>query len=280
MPEMNSSAPAVGAQAPARSLARAALAARRPRAGRDRPRFVLDLDRFLTFDALREHRETLTAFVADHTALAALTFVAVYAAAIALSVPGGAVLTIAGGFMFGSLLGTGLVVVAATLGATLVFLIAKTALGDPLRAKAGPFLKRMEAGFQEDALNYLLVLRLIPLFPFWIVNLVPAFLGVPLRTYVLGTFIGIIPGSFVFASVGAGLGSVLDSGQEFSPASVLTPQIVIALAPRLAGPPEGARERGRHTPPPKPAHAPPPPRAPGVPVKIRSPGASSNRPER
>jgi uncharacterized membrane protein YdjX (TVP38/TMEM64 family) len=190
---------------------------------------VLDLDRFVTFNALRQHREALTAFVADHTALAALTFVVVYAAAIALSVPGGAVLTIAGGFMFGSLLGTGLVVIAATLGATLVFLIAKTALGDPLRAKAGPFLKRMEAGFQEDALNYLLVLRLIPLFPFWIVNLVPAFLGVPLRTYVLGTFVGIIPGSFVFASVGAGLGSVLDSGQEFSPASVLTPQIVIAL---------------------------------------------------
>jgi uncharacterized membrane protein YdjX (TVP38/TMEM64 family) len=87
----------------------------------------------------------------------------------------------------------------------------------------------MEAGFQENAFNYLLVLRLIPLFPFWIVNLVPAFLGVKLRTYMLGTLIGIIPGSFVFASVGAGLGSVLDSGQEFSPSSVLTPQIVIAL---------------------------------------------------
>ncbi|HEX5796211.1 MAG TPA: TVP38/TMEM64 family protein [Geminicoccaceae bacterium] len=225
---MNSSAHAVGGQDQARfSLARLwPLAVLALAIGAV---FVLNLDRFLTFDALREHRETLTAFVADNTALAALCFVAVYAAAIALSVPGGAVLTIAGGFMFGSLLGTGLVVVAATLGATLVFLIAKTALGDPLRAKAGPFLKRMEAGFQDDALNYLLVLRLIPLFPFWIVNLVPAFLGVPLRTYVLGTFIGIIPGSFVFASVGAGLGSVLDSGQEFSPASVLTPQIVIAL---------------------------------------------------
>jgi len=190
--------------------------------------FALDLDRYLTFEALREHRQTLAAFVAANLILAALTFVVVYTIAIALSVPGGAVLTIAGGFMFGSILGTALVVVAATLGATLVFLIAKTALGDPLRAKAGPFLKRMEAGFQEDALNYL-VLRLIPLFPFWIVNLVPAFLGVPLRTYVLATLIGIIPGSFVFASVGAGLGSVLDSGQEFSPSSVLTPQIVIAL---------------------------------------------------
>jgi len=190
---------------------------------------ALDLDRYLTFEALREHREALTSFVAANRVLAALAFMVIYAAVIALSVPGGAVLTIAGGFLFGSILATVLVVIAATLGATLVFLIAKTALGDPLRARAGPFLQRMEAGFQEDALNYLLVLRLIPLFPFWIVNLVPAFLGVPLRTYVLGTLIGIIPGSFVYASVGAGLGSVLDSGQAFSPASVLTPQIVIAL---------------------------------------------------
>ena len=191
--------------------------------------FALDLNRYLTFAALHEHREALAGLVADNVLLAALAFVVVYALAIALSVPGGAILTIAGGFMFGSILATLLVVFAATLGAAIVFLIAKTALGDPLRARAGPFLKRMEAGFQEDALNYLLVLRLIPLFPFWIVNLVPAFLGVPLRTYVLGTFIGIIPGSFVFASVGAGIGSVLDSDQEFSPSSVLTPQIVIAL---------------------------------------------------
>jgi len=190
---------------------------------------AFDLDRYLTFETLREHRAALTGFVAANVTLAALVFALVYAAVIALSVPGGAVLTIAGGFMFGSILGTALVVVAATLGATLVFLIARTALGDPLRARAGPFLQRMEAGFQEDVFNYLLVLRLIPLFPFWIVNLVPAFLGVPLRTYVLATLIGIIPGSFVYATVGAGLGSVLDSGQEFSPASVLTPQVVIAL---------------------------------------------------
>ena len=227
--KMNSSATASGA---ARPQARFSLARLWPLAALGlaiAAAFALDLDRYLTFEALRDNRQMLSAFVADNMLLAALTFVVVYTVAIALSVPGGAVLTIAGGFMFGSIFGTALVVFAATLGATLVFLIAKTALGDPLRAKAGPFLKRMEAGFQEDALNYLLVLRLIPLFPFWIVNLVPAFLGVPLRTYVLATLIGIIPGSFVFASVGAGIGSVLDSGQEFSPASVLTPQIVIAL---------------------------------------------------
>jgi uncharacterized membrane protein YdjX (TVP38/TMEM64 family) len=167
--------------------------------------------------------------VAEHAVLASILYVAIYAAVVAASLPGGAVLTVTGGFLFGSVAGTLHVVVAATLGATLLFLIARTTFGDALRAKAGPFLKKMEAGFQENAFNYLLVLRLIPLFPFFIVNLVPAFLGVPLRTYALATFIGIIPGSFVYASVGAGLGSVFDQNAAFSPAGVLTPEIVVAL---------------------------------------------------
>ncbi len=173
--------------------------------------FALDLDMYLTFEALRENRATLT--TAEHAVWASLLYMTLYAGAVAMSLPGGAVLTIAGGFLFGAILGTAQVVVAATVGATLLFLIAKTAL----------------AGFQENALSYLLVLRLIPLFPFFIVNLVPAFLGVRLRTYVLGTFIGIIPGSFVFTSVGAGLGSLFDRSETFSPGSVLTPEIVTAL---------------------------------------------------
>jgi uncharacterized membrane protein YdjX (TVP38/TMEM64 family) len=191
--------------------------------------FALHLNMYLTFEALRENRAMLSQFVAEHAVLASILYVVGYAAVVAASLPGGAVLTVTGGFLFGSIGGTLHVVVAATLGATLLFLIARTAFGDALRARAGPFLKKMEAGFQENAFNYLLVLRLIPLFPFFIVNLVPAFLGVPLRTYVLATFLGIIPGSFVYASVGAGLGSVFDQNQAFSPASVLTPQIVIAL---------------------------------------------------
>ena len=191
--------------------------------------FAFDLDRYLTFDALRENRAALTGFVAANGVLASAAYVLIYAAAVALSLPGGAVLTIGGGFLFGTVVGGALVVLAATVGATLLFLIAKTALGDPLRARAGPFLQKMEAGFQENALSYLLVLRLIPLFPFFIVNLVPAFLGVSLRTYVLATFVGIIPGTLVYASVGAGLGSVFDRAQQFSPASILTPQITVAL---------------------------------------------------
>ena len=191
--------------------------------------FVFDLGRFLSFETLRQNRVALLDWVDTYGVVAALIYMLIYAVAIAFSLPGGAVLTITGGFLFGSLWGTVCVVFAATAGATALFLIAKTSFGDALRAKAGPALQKMQAGFQEGALSYLLVLRLVPLFPFFLVNLVPAFLGVSLRVYVVGTFIGIIPGTFVFATVGAGLGSVFDQGGEFSAAGILTPQILTAL---------------------------------------------------
>ena len=148
---------------------------------------------------------------------------------VALSVPGGALMTLAGGFLFGAFWGTALVVIAATAGATVVFLIARYVLGDVMRRKAGPFLQRMEAGFQENALSYLLVLRLVPAFPFWTVNLAPALLGVRLPVYVLATAVGIVPGTFVFASFGAGLGAIFDAGGEVSLRGVLTPEIVAGL---------------------------------------------------
>ena len=154
---------------------------------------------------------------------------AIYVVGVAFSLPIGAVLTITGGFMFGQILGTLYVVSAATIGATCLFLAAKTALGDVLRAKAGPAIKSMEAGFRENELNYLLVLRLIPLFPFFVVNLVPAFLGVSLRNYLLGTFFGIMPGSFVYVTVGAGIGSIFDKGKTLELGSVLTTEIITAL---------------------------------------------------
>lgn len=191
--------------------------------------FAFGLDKYLTFEALQNNRMALMGFVEQMAGTAVLVFVLVYAASTALSLPGGAVLSIAGGFLFGAALGTVYILIGATLGATAVFLIARTALGEALRARAGPFLQKMEAGFKENAFNYLLVLRLIPIFPFFIVNLVPAFLGVTLRTYVVATFIGIIPGALVFAIAGAGLGSIFDSGAEFSVASILTPQVIAAL---------------------------------------------------
>lgn len=189
---------------------------------------ALDLQRFLGFESLKAHRSLLLDLVAAHPLLAPLAFVILYAAATAISLPGGVFLTLAGGFMFGTWLATALVVVGATLGAVIVFLIARTALGEGLRARAGPWLARMEEGFRRDALSYLLVLRLVPIFPFWLVNLVPAFLGVPVGTFALATFLGIIPGSAVFAGVGAGLGAVFDRGE--------TPDLGIVLEPAVLGP--------------------------------------------
>ena len=191
--------------------------------------FAFGIGDYLSFDALRDNRELLVIFVADHALVAILGFIALYAVSTALSLPGGAALSIAGGFLFGSVFGTLWIVTGATLGAIIIFLAAKTALGDSLKSKAGPWLKKMEAGFRDNAFNYLLVLRLVPLFPFFVVNLVPAFLGVGLKTFLAATAIGIIPGTFVFASVGAGLGSVFEQGGDFSPASALTPEVIIAL---------------------------------------------------
>ena len=192
--------------------------------------FASGLDDYVTFESLREHRAWLQTQVHDYAMLAPAMFMVLYAAAVAFSLPGGLVMTITGGFLFGNIFGTSYVVVAATIGATGIFLVARTALGEPLRARAGPWLGRLEAGFQRNAFSYLLVLRLIPLFPFFIVNIVPVFLGIPLATYIVATFFGIIPATFVFSSVGAGLDSLFESGEDFSAAGILTPEIILALA--------------------------------------------------
>ncbi len=191
--------------------------------------FALGFDRYLGFAALKEHRHALLELVRGHTALTAVGFAGVYALCIAFSLPVGAIMTITAGFLFGQILGSLVAMTGATLGAVAVFLAARTALGDSLRRRAGPWLAKMQAGFNENALSYLLVLRLVPLFPFAVVNLVPAFLGMKLRDYALATFIGIIPGSIVYTAVGTGLGSVFDRGGEFSARGVLTPQLLMAL---------------------------------------------------
>jgi uncharacterized membrane protein YdjX (TVP38/TMEM64 family) len=183
----------------------------------------------LSLETLRRHRAFLLAFVAERPVTAAITYLLLYAGATALSVPGAVFLTLAGGFLFGTLRATGLVVVGATAGAVLLFLIARTALGEPLRARAGPWLSKMADGFRADAFNYLLVLRLVPIFPFWLVNLVPALSGVPLSTFALATAIGIVPGSLVYASVGAGLGVVLERGEEPDLGLLFEPAVLLPL---------------------------------------------------
>jgi uncharacterized membrane protein YdjX (TVP38/TMEM64 family) len=191
--------------------------------------YALGLHRYLSFEVLAENRAVLLGWTQAHTALALAAFVLAYIAIVALSLPGGAVATLTGGFLFGTWLGGLAAVVGATIGATLLFLAARTALGDMLRAKAGPGLRKLEDGFKRDALSYLLVLRLVPAFPFFLVNLAPAFLGVSLRTYLIGTFFGILPGTFVFASVGAGLGAVFDRGERPDLSIILSPPVLLPL---------------------------------------------------
>jgi uncharacterized membrane protein YdjX (TVP38/TMEM64 family) len=190
--------------------------------------YALNLHRYLSFEELSRHRDALLWWRDGHQALAVLAFMSLYILTVALSVPGAVWLTIAGGFLFGAVPGTAYAVVGATLGACAVFLAARYLIGDFLRAKAGPGIRKMEAGFREHALSYLLVLRLIPIVPFWLVNLVPALVGVPLRTFFVGTAIGIIPGCLVYASVGNGLGVVIDQGG--------TPDLDIIFEPEILAP--------------------------------------------
>jgi len=191
--------------------------------------FALDLNQYVSLSALKAHREQLQFWVTNYGAWSAVVFAAIYALAVAFSIPGALFITIAGGFMFGPYLGTLYVVVGATVGAVSVFLVAKYALGDTLRAKAGPAIRRMEAGFRENEMSYLLILRLVPLFPFWLVNLVPAFLGVSLRTYTIGTLLGIIPGAFVYALVGDGAGAVLDAGGDLNLGIIFEPRFLAPI---------------------------------------------------
>lgn len=211
--------------------------------------FILDLDRYLSFEALHENRAWLRAQVEANEVLAAATLIAIYALVIAFSLPAGAILTIAAGFLFGTVVAASCVVVGATLGATAVFLAARTAFADLLRAKAGAGMRRMEAGFRENAWNYLLMLRLIPIFPFWLVNLVPAFLGVPLRIYVLATLIGIIPGTVVYASLGNGLGAIFAAGEMPDLGIIFHPEVllpILALAALAALPVIYKKFKARH----------------------------------
>lgn len=210
--------------------------------------FAFDLDSHVSLSSLAEHRGTLSAFVAENAVTAAVAYVAAYALAVAFSVPGATVLTLAGGFLFGTIAASVYAVAGATAGAVAVFLAARSAFGGILREKAGPWAGRLERGFRSSAFSYMLFLRLVPLFPFWLVNLVPAVLGVRLSTYALATLIGIVPGAVVYASVGNGLGAVLDAGGTpdlgvLFTADLLLPLLGLALLALLPAAAKAWRER-------------------------------------
>jgi uncharacterized membrane protein YdjX (TVP38/TMEM64 family) len=187
----------------------------------------------LSLDALYAQSEALDAFVARNFVVAVAIFMGIYAVAVASSIPGASFLTLSAGFLFGTWIGGAAAWIAATIGATLIFLAARTAFGDVLRARASGWLARLGEGFRSNAFNYLLVLRLTPVAPFFVVNLAPAFFDVRLRDYVLATLIGMIPGAFVYASVGAGLRAALETGAAANPSEAAR---AILLSPAVFGP--------------------------------------------
>lgn len=192
--------------------------------------FGFGLQRYFTLDTLRENREVLRGWVEAAPCRAMAIFILAYAAAVAISFPGASILTIFGGFLFGLWPGTPLIVFAATIGATIIFIAAKTAFADMLSARAGGFAKRMEQGFRDGELSYMFILRLAPVFPFWAVNIAAGLMGVSLRNFLIGTFFGIIPGSFVYASIGAAAGAAFDAGKDISLAGALfKPETLIPI---------------------------------------------------
>ena len=191
--------------------------------------FYFQLYQYLSFDSLKANRALLLAWSEQHLVWVALAFIGIYTISVACSIPGATFLTLAGGFIFGPWFGTLWVVVSATLGAFIVFLAVELALRDWVAKKAAKWLKPMEKGFQHNAFSYLLFLRLVPLFPFWLVNIVPALLGVSKRTFVIATLIGIIPGSFVYVLVGNCLGHVFDANETPNLGIIFDPKVFIPL---------------------------------------------------
>lgn len=207
--------------------------------------FASGLHGHLSLETLVRHRMAIDGFISAHGAAALAAYTGIYIVAVALSLPGAVVLTVAGGALFGAAAGGCAAVVGATVGATVIFLVARSAIGEALVRGAGPRVTKVTQGFCAHAFSYLLFLRLVPAFPFWLVNLAPALAGVRLPVFVAATAIGIVPGTFAFAFLGAGLDSVIavqraayrnclaagraDCALDFDLKMLLTPQLLGAF---------------------------------------------------
>ena len=205
--------------------------------------------RYLSWPVVAEFRGWAAAHVAAQPVLAAAAYVVVYLAAVAASVPGAVVLTVSGGLLFGAWAGTVLAVLGATSGAILFFLAARTALGPMIAGRARGPVDALRPALERDGFGFLLAARLVPVVPFWLANLAPALAGMRLAPFALATFLGIIPGTAVFASLGAGIGHVLDSGQAPDLAIILSPPVLLpllALALLAIAPSLWRRWRTRH----------------------------------
>lgn len=188
--------------------------------------------RYISLDALQANEAALRQLVADRLPLALAAFVIIYALATAVSLPGAIILTLTGGYLFGTWLGGTATVIGATVGAVLVFYAVKTSLGQTLRDRAeasGGRLKAVIDGVQAGAFGYILTLRLIPLAPFWLVNVAAALAHAPLRAYALATFFGIMPATFIYSGIGAGIGELLARGETPDLGVIFEPKILLPL---------------------------------------------------
>lgn len=206
--------------------------------------FVFDLGRFLTLSALKANHQALVEFYRANTLLTVAAFMAVYIVQTALSLPGAAILSLAAGALFGSIMGTVYANIAATIGATLAFLVTRYLLRDAVLGRFGERLEGINRELEGRGFNYLLFLRLVPVFPFFLINLAAGLTRLPLKTFILATMLGIIPGGFVYVNAGASLATV------DSLASVASPRVLgsfallglFALVPVLYGKWTGKRE--------------------------------------
>ncbi|MDY6843099.1 MAG: TVP38/TMEM64 family protein [Thermodesulfobacteriota bacterium] len=197
--------------------------------------FYFDLGKFLTLESLKANRDSLMAFYSNHMLVFVGGYIMIYILQTALSLPGAAILTLAGGAIFGVVMGTIYVNIGATTGSVLAFLLSRTLLRDWVVRKFGNRMEAIDNGLQESGLSYLLFLRLVPLFPFFLINLACGITGMSIKTYILGTMIGILPGSLVYANAGASLATINNLGQVASPRVLISFSILglFALVPTL-----------------------------------------------
>lgn len=197
--------------------------------------FFTGLQNKLSLEYLQENKEFLLDYSKNNPFLSALIFCLAYIVFVALSLPAATLLTLSGGFLFGKVLGTLYVVVSATIGATIIFQIAKTSLGEALRNKAGGLYKKVEKNMEDNVTGYMFFMRLVPVFPFFLVNIVPALFNVKARTYILTTFFGILPGSFVYVNLGKQLATINSLNDLVSTQTLLAFSLlgVFALIPTL-----------------------------------------------
>lgn len=187
---------------------------------------------YLSFETLRENREALLAFRDANYIGTVLVFMGVYIAIVAFSLPGATIATLTGGFLFATFPGALFNIVAATIGATLIFLAAKFGLGDRLAARmeaSEGTVRKLKDGIDENQWSVLFLMRLVPAVPFFVANLVPALVGVPLSRFAITTFLGIIPGGVVYTSVGAGLGEVFERGETPDLGIIFEPHILLPI---------------------------------------------------